>query len=183
MKNVTRRVVLWGAITVLILLLPLLMQFTNEVQWNEAIAYGVILSGVGIAYELWRWLRTKNTIYRFAFFTGLFGALLIGWVNGAVGIIGNEDNPANLMYGAIFVVGLIGSIISRFRPIGMARTLFAAALVQISVPIIALFVWPAQTSWGNAGVVGVFIFNFIFVVFFLTSAVLFKRAAQIPDSL
>jgi hypothetical protein len=130
MQN-TRRLIVWAIVAALLLLIPLAMQFTNEVQWNEAVAYGVILLAVGGFYELCQWLRTRTRAYRIAFGVGLAGAFLLFWVNGAVGIIGHEDNPANLMYGAVFAAGLIGSLISRFKPRGMARTLIAATLIQV----------------------------------------------------
>ena len=148
----------------------------NGQQWNEAVAYGVILLAVGGFYELWQWLKTRTGTYRTAFVIGLLGAFLLFWVNGAVGIIGSEDNPANLLYGAVFAVGLIGSLISRFEPRGMARTLFAAALVQVSIPVIALIISP-EVSWGNAGVIGVFVFNSIFAVLFVVSSLLFLRSS------
>ncbi|MBN2312457.1 MAG: hypothetical protein JXM79_00920 [Sedimentisphaerales bacterium] len=175
----TRRFMVWAVVVALIVMIPIAMQFTNEVQWNEAVAYSVILLAVGGLYELVMALRTRNKVYRFAFGVGLAGAFLLGWVNGAVGIIASEDNPANLMYGAVFAVGLIGSLISRFKPRGMARTLFAATFVQLLVPVFALFVWPAQASWGEPVVIDVFVFNSIFAVLFVVSALLFRRAARV----
>jgi hypothetical protein len=177
MQN-TKRLIVWAIVAALMLAIPLAMQFTDEVQWNEAVAYSVILLVAGGTYELWQWLKTRTSAYRFALGVGLAGAILLGWVNGAVGIIGSEDNPANLMYGAVFVVGLIGSVMTRFRPRGMAHTLFAAALVQLLVPVVAFFVWPAQASWGEAGVIGVFIINLIFAMLFVVSALLFRKAQQ-----
>jgi len=176
-QNTTRRIV-WAIVAVLILVILLAMQFTNEVQWNEAVAYGVILLAAGGAYEMVMALKKRNSAYRLAFGVGLAGALLLGWVSGAVGIIGSENNSVNMMYWAVFAVGLIGSLISRFKPRGMARTLFVAALVQMSVPVIALFIWQAQVSWGAAGVIGVFVLNSIFAVLFVGSGLLFLRAAH-----
>jgi len=176
MQN-TKRLIVWIIIAGLMLLILLAMWFTNEVQWNESAAYGLVLLAAGGAFELWQWLKTRHREYRLAFGVGLLGALFVGWVNGAVGIIGSEDNPANLMFGAVFVVGLTGSLAARFKPRGMARTLFAAAIVQLSVPLIALFIWPAQASWGEAGVIGVLVFNAIFAAIFFVSAWLFQRAA------
>ena len=158
MQNITKRFIVWAVLAVLILLIPLAMQFTDEVQWGEAVAYGVILLVAGGFYELWEWLKTRTTVYRIAFGVGLAGIFLLGWVSGAVGIIGSENNPANLMYWAVPAVLLIGSLISHFKPRGMARTLFATALVQVSIPVIALIISP-EVRWGNAGVIGVFVFN------------------------
>jgi len=171
------RTVVWTVIAVLILFIPLAMQFTDEVQWNETIAYSVILLAVGGFYELWLWLQTRTKTYRIAFGVGLFGVFFLGWVSGAVGIIGSENNPANLMYWAVPIILLTGSLISLFKPRGMTRTLFATALVQFLVPVIALIISP-EVSWGNVGVIGVFVFNSIFAVLFVVSALLFRRAGE-----
>lgn len=179
MQKITKRFIIWTIIVVLIILIPLAMQSTAEVQWNEATAYIVILLALGGFYELWHWLKTCQIMYRFAFVVGLLGAFFVGWVNGAVGIIGSEDNPANLLYVAVFVVGFIGSIVSGFRPYGMARTLFLTAVVQLLIPIFALFIWPAKVSWGGAGVIGVLVFNSIFALIFVVSALLFQQANKI----
>lgn len=179
MQSRTKRLIVWSSVATLIVLLLVAMPFTrDEVQWNEAIAYCVILLAIGGVYELWRWLKTHNSSYRVAFGVGLAGALLLGWANGAVGLIGNEDNPANLLYGAVAAVGFFGSLLARFQPRGMARTLFTAAVVQLLVPVFALFIWPAQTAWGKPGVLGVIVLNSFFAIFFLVSALLFQRVAN-----
>lgn len=179
MQNITKRQIVWAVIVALILMILLAMQFTNfgqvEVQWNEAIAYSIIFLVVGGAYEMWQWLKTRNRAYRTAFVVGLGTVFLLGWVSGAVGIIGSENQPINLMYWAVPAIGLVGSLISRFKPRGMARTLFAVALVQFLIPVVALIISP-EVSWGNAGVIGVFVVNSIFAVLFAGSGLLFRRA-------
>ncbi len=175
-KNIIRIVL----VTAFILMLPLVaMQFTDEVVWDlfDFIVIGGVLFGVGLAYELVA-RRSEKTVYRVAFGVGLAGAFLLLWVNGAVGIIGNEGQPANLMYGAVFAVGFIGSLMARFKPRPMARTLFAAALTQMLVPVIALLIWPPPaTSWAP-GVFGVFVLSAFFAMLFVISALLFRKAAR-----
>ena len=178
MRNIKKRLIMWAVIVVLILLIPLLMQFqpfTDEVQWNEAIAYAVIFIALGGFYELSRWLKTQSRKYHIAFNGGFLGILLLGWVSGAVGIIGSENQPVNLMYWAVPTILLIGSLISRMKPRGMAYALFAAAAVQFLVPVVALIISP-EVSWGNAGVIGVFVVNSIFALIFAVSAMLFRKA-------
>ena len=163
-----------------ILLLPLVaMQFTDEVNWDLAdfVVMGALLFGVGLAYELVG-RRSDKTVYRVALSVGLVTAFLLFWVNAAVGIIGNEGQPANLLYGAVFAVGFIGSLMARFKPRGMARTLFAAALAQMSVPVIALIIWPPPaTSWAPS-VFGVYVLSAFFAMLFVVSALLFQNAAR-----
>ncbi len=180
MQNITKRLAVWAAGIAAILMIPLVaMQFTSEVVWDlsDFVIMGVVLSGLGLAYELIA-RRSGKTVYRAAFSVGLVAAFLLFWVNGAVGIIGNEGQPANLLFGAVFVVGFIGSIMARFKPSGMSRTLFAAAIAQMAVPVIALMVWPPPaTSW-SPGVFRVFIMSAFFASLFVASGVLFQNAAD-----
>lgn len=179
MQDITKRLTVWAAFIALILMIPLVaMQFTEEVNWSlfDFVLMGAVLFGVGLAYELIA-RRSEKTVYRVAFGVGLAGAFLLFWVNGAVGIIGNEGQPANLMYGAVFIVGFIGSLMARFKPRGMAPTLFAAALAQVLVPVIALLIWPPPAASWAPGVFGVFVLNAFFAMLFVVSALLFRRAA------
>jgi hypothetical protein len=48
----------------------------------------------------------------------------------ASGIIGQDGDPANMMYFGVLAVGITGAVIARFRPAGMARALIAMALAQ-----------------------------------------------------
>ena len=167
--------------TTFILLIPLMtMQFTEEVNWDlfDFAFMGALLFGAGLTYKLIA-RKGSTTAYRAAVGIAVVAALLLVWINGAVGIIGNEENPANLMYLGVLVVGIIGALIARFQPNKMARALFATALAQALVPMIALTIWPPRvTSWGAAGVFGVFVLNAFFVVMFIVSALLFRRASQ-----
>lgn len=178
MKTIAQRLTIWAIAIAFLISIPLvMMQFTDEMNWevSDFVIMGVVLFGIGLSYELVA-MRSKKTLYRVAFGIGLLGAILLFWVNGAVGIIGNEGQPANLLYGTVFLVGLIGSMLSRFKSKGMARTLFAAALVQMLVPLVAFFIWPpTATSW-SPSVIGVFVLSGFFSVLFVISALLFNRA-------
>jgi hypothetical protein len=177
MQNTVKRLIVWAVIIVLILVIPLVaMQYTDEVSWSlfDFVLMGTIMFSVGLAYELIA-RRSENTVYRVAFGVGLAGAFLLFWVNGAVGIIG--DGLANLLYGAVFAVGIIGSLVARFRPHGMVRTLFAVAFTQMLIPLIALLIWPPPIISWAPGVFGVFVLNAFFATLFVVSALLFQRAS------
>jgi len=169
--------------TAFLLLLPwVAMQFSDQVKWGPAdfVMAGALLMGTGFTYELVA-KKGGTFAYRAAVGVALITALLLVWINLAVGIIGDEDNPANLMYLGVLVVGLIGTAVARLEKRGMARALFSMALVQAMVPVIALKVWTPSapsgaSSWGSAGVAGVFGLNAVFVLLFAGSALLFRRA-------
>ncbi len=121
--------------TAFILLLPLLaMQFTDEVVWDLAdfAVFGVLLFGAGLTYELIA-RKAGNIAYRVAVGLALATAFILVWLIGAVGVIGAEGDLFDLMYFGVLAVGIIGAIIARFQPHGMARALFATALTQALV--------------------------------------------------
>ena len=94
----------WAAGAFMLLLALVAKQFIGEPSWIGNLAQtGTLLIGVGIAVELAS-RKTGQAAYRAAVGLALGSALLLGWVNGAVGIIGSEDNEANLMYGGVIVV-------------------------------------------------------------------------------
>lgn len=162
--------------TALILLLPFLaMQFTDEVVWDLAdfAVAGVLLFGAGLTYALLA-RKAGNIAYRAAVGVAVAAALVLVWMNLAVGIIGSEDNPANLMYIGVLAVGIIGALFARFQPHGMARALFATALAQALVAVIALI---ARLGYPWSGPLELTLLNGFFAVLFAGSAWLFRRAA------
>ena len=59
--------------------------------------------------------KTRNVAYRAAAGIAMAAAFFLVWVNGAVGLIGDEGNDANMLYGAVIAVGVIGALISRLE--------------------------------------------------------------------
>ncbi len=165
-------------IAVLILLLPLIaMLFTDEVAWDETdfAVMGAMLFGACGAYELAA-RTTRNIAYRSAVGVAVVAAFILIWMNLAVGIIGSEDNPANLMYGGVLAVAVLGALLVRFRPHGMARALAATALAQVLVGVIALIAGLGSTgaNWPRVIVV----LTGFFAALWLISAWLFRKAAR-----
>jgi hypothetical protein len=148
------------------------MQLTDEVNWDAAdfTFAGAILFGACGAYELAARM-TGNNAYRAAAAIAIVAALILVWINLAVGIIGTEDNPANLMYGGVLAVGIVGASIARFRPQGMTRVLVAMAIAQAAVAVIALI--------GGLGSTGPSLgLTLFFTALWLASAWLFGKAAR-----
>ena len=170
------RIAAWVS-AALILLLPLFaMQITDEVVWDAAdfAVFGALLLGVGVTYELAARM-TGNTAYRSAVGVALAAAFILVWLSLGVGIIGADGDPANLMYFGVLAVGIIGAIIARFRPRGMARALFATALAQALVAAIALI---AGLGYPWSGPLEILALNGFFVALFVGSAWLFRRAVH-----
>ena len=91
--------------------------------------------------------------------------------------MGITDSDADLMFLWVPAVGIIGAIIARFQPRGMARAMFATALAQALVAVIALIIG-LGSSWSPPGVLGTLILNGFFVALFVGSAWLFRSAAR-----
>ena len=84
-------------------------------------------------------MKKYRTQYKFAFGLALLAVFLLIWINLAVGIIGDSEDLANLLYIGVIAIGFIGSIIARIKPKGMSRALIVTTGAQILVPIIVLF--------------------------------------------
>lgn len=158
----------------LLLLLPLVaMQFSDEVVWDitDFVVFGALLVGVGLALEVAA-RKTGNIAYRSAVGVALAAAFILVWVNGAVGIVGPEDNDANLVFYGVLVVGLIGAVVARFRSQGMARAMFATALAHALATVIVLASGSSGPASGPEATL-----NGFFVALFVASAWLFRRSA------
>ena len=70
-------------------MLPLAMQFTNEVNWDlrDFVVMGVLLLGTGLMCELVL-RKVKQTQHRVAICAALVVALFLVWAELAVGIFG-----------------------------------------------------------------------------------------------
>lgn len=171
-RNAYRSVGGVALVTACILLIPLLA----APAWTlfDFVIAGALIFGTGLTYVLAA-RKAGNNAYRAAAGIALAAVLLLVWINLAVGVIGSEDNPANLMYGGVLAVGIIGALIARFRPRGVARALFATALAQALVAGIAL-IFGLGSPWSPPG--EILALNGFFVALFLTSAWLFRYAAR-----
>ncbi|HEV2705490.1 MAG TPA: hypothetical protein VGV59_06170 [Pyrinomonadaceae bacterium] len=100
---------------------------------------------------------------------------MLVWLSLGVGIIGKDGDPANMMYFGVLAVGIIGALIARFRPQGMARALVAMALAQTLVGLIAILGGLGRPYSGVLELLGL---NGFFIALFIGSAWLFQRAAS-----
>jgi len=170
-----KRLIAIIAIVAGLLMVPLVaMQFTSEVKWDETdfIVAGALLLGTGLAFEL-AIRKGGNTSYRAGAALAILTAFVLVWMNLAVGLIGSEDNPANLLYIGVLATLLIGAAIARFRAPGMALALFATAFAQLLVPIIAMAIWRPEF---NGGMVAVLFLNAVFAFLWAGSGLLFRHA-------
>ena len=169
------RRLLWSVPAALLLLPAVAMQFTEEVDWDafDFIFAAIVFGSVGLIVELT--VRSSPSMaFRGAVFLALAAAFMIIWGNAAVGFIGDENNPANLMFGAVLAVALLGSIASLFRAKGMALTMFAAAAVEFGVGLTAV---AGNMASGPAAPFDVIGATMVLTTMWLASGALFRVAA------
>ena len=155
--------------TAALMVIPVIVLRAAEgYEWDpgDAVFLTILLGVVAIAHEVMLRVsdrRAYGAAVGLAFFTGLAQI----WVNLAVGIIGSEDNPANLIYAGVIAVALIGAILAGFRAKGMAVAMAATAIAQSSTFFVAL-----AAGFGFTGPITVFS-----TCLWLISAALFRRSA------
>src|SRR5688572_16523113 len=161
--------------TGLILSIPLVLTLLALWHWKPGalvLAFVLLVGGAVLAYELVA-KQPGNKAYRFAVGVALVAVFLLVWMNVAVGgILG--DDPANMMYFGVLLVGFIGAVIARLEPQGMSRALLATAFAMVLVPAIALII--GTPAFAN-GVIAVFGLHAVFAMLFVGSALLFRRAS------
>lgn len=114
--------------------------------------------------------------YKSAVGLALVTAFILVWIIGAVGVLGADGDPADLMYLGVLAVGIVGAIIARFQPRGMARTMRATAVAQMLVAMVALIL--GQQHLPYMSVFEILSLNGFFAALFLGSARLFRKAAR-----
>jgi len=130
----------------------------------DVVLAAAFVFSAGLTYEFVA--RTmSNRAYRFAVGLAVVTAFALTWANR---VLAADENPANLMYLGVVVIGVIGAAISRLRARGMARALFGTAVAQMLVPFIALVFWNTNLVLGKA--VPVIGLNGLFAMLFAASA-------------
>ncbi len=159
----------WGTAVSLWLTPLVAMPFTEQVHWDwaDSVTAGLLLSVPGLLLEL-TVRMSHNTAYRLGVAVALLATVLLVWISLAVGIIGSEDNPANLLYVAVLATALGGAVAAGLQAPGMARAMFATAAAQMLVGLLVL----------AAGLGFTLIINAFFALLWCLSAGLFRAAAE-----
>lgn len=165
------------AIPIGLLMIPLAAHW----PWTQSdfIFAGAMFAIVGGLFELA--VRASGSwAYRGGAAIALAAGFSLVWINGAVGIIGNEDNPWNLMFFGVIAVALLGAIIGRFRAEWMARAMTLAAAINA---LIGILVFVADSACVCAvgtepGRFGLLLVIETFALMWLLSGWLFRKAAR-----
>ena len=129
----------WGAVAALLLVPLIAMQFTGEVRWSagDFLLAALMLGGLGLGVELAVRLSPDWHYRAGAALAGIMAVVTV-WGNLAVGFIGDEGNPANLVFAAMLLVIAGGAALVRLRAAGLARVMTLAAVMQAGAAVLAL---------------------------------------------
>lgn len=159
----------WGAAATLLATPLVAMRLTDEVNWTASDfgIFAVMLGAAGGAWELG--MRTSSSMaYRLGVTAAVGTAFLLVWATLAVGFIGNEDHPANLMYAGLLIIGLVGAVLVRFRPGGLAATLAVMAAGQMAAGAVGAGLGQYEAIKPTV----------VFTLMWLSAATLFYKAAR-----
>jgi len=176
----TRTVLRWVLITAAVLAVPAIAMAlnlgipdpgsgTDGMNWGpmDFAIIGVLILGSGFLYE-YASARAGTVAHRAAVGIAVAAGLFLIWVNLAVGMIGDEGNPANLMYIFVLAVALIGASIARFEPREASIAMFATAAAHAVVALIALVAGLGPTLLADA----------LWVAAWVASGLLFRQASM-----
>ena len=120
--------------------------------------------------------RARN-LHRIALAVALFAGLFQIWMNLAVGIVGDEDNPVNQGFFMVVAAAAACAFTARLRADAMARAMLATAGVQALLGL-AVATAPATVINDAKGPLGVAVLSAGFTTLWLLAAFLFHRAAR-----
>lgn len=162
------RIVVWGCAAALLLAATIANRTVAGFNWTprDFLGAALVLGAVCLAYEITT-RKAASSAFRAATCLALLGGFVVVWANFAVGIIGTEDNPANLMFLAPLALGAAAAFAVRFRPAGMAETLALLAAVYAALGL-WLALWVAPMPGGLI---------FLVAAIWSAAALLYKRTA------
>lgn len=170
------RAAAWTAAACLMLVPVTVRLVSGDFGWSigDFIFVGIILLAGCSLFDL-----AARKAPNFSYLAGSGAALAAGFglfvVNGAVGLVGSEDEVHNLLFLPVILIAIGGAVVALGRAEGMARVMLAAAIAHVLVSA-GLLIAAGGESDGNplAEVAGLTIFAAIW----FASAALFRNAAR-----
>jgi hypothetical protein len=163
------RIAGWSLAAGLLALPAVAMQFTEEVDWSagDFLFAAIVFAIVGGLLELAA-RASASLAYRVGAAMAVATGFLTIWITLAVGIVGAEDNPQNILYFGIVGMGTCVTVAALGDPRALARGMWATAAFQGLVCLIHVIdgVYPPVTIDG------------FFTMTWLTAGALFARAAR-----
>lgn len=162
-----------------LLLIPAIGNQTIE-GWNwslfDFVWAGAMIAGVQFAYHAFA-KKINHHTYKMAAALGLGATFILLWINAAVGIVGDDDGINMIFFLSIVITFIVGSLISKGSPRGMAKTLYALAGVTILIPT-AGFILSRAVYGKSPEMIKIYALCGMFALLFIGSGLLFRKAAK-----
>ena len=153
-----------------LLMAPLVAsRFVDGWNWGPGafvFAY-VLFFATALAYELIA-VKVNAAAYKAGVGVALVAGFGLGWSN--MVHVADSENPANLLYFSVLLVGAVGAWMAGLKPRGLARTLFVMALMLAVISVLLPSGAPPYLA-RNMGIL-----HGVFVVLFAVSGLFFRRA-------
>jgi hypothetical protein len=154
-----------------LLMVPLVASRVVE-GWNWSagsfVFVYVLFFATGMAYALIA-RRMGAWAYKAGVGVALVAGFALGWSN--MVHVADSENPANLVYYSVLVVGIVGAMLARLKPRGLAYTLFAMAATLALIAVVLPSGAPPYMARNMA------IGHGVFVGLFTVSGLLFRHAS------
>ena len=128
----------------------------------------VLFFATGMVYALIA-RRMGAWTYKAAVALALLTGFALGWSNMVQ--VADSENPANLVYYSVLVIGGIGACLARLKARGLARTLFAMAATLALIALMLPSGAPPDLARNMA------IGHGVYVALFIVSGLLFQQAS------
>ena len=112
--------------------------------------------------------------YKAAVGVAVLAAFALGWSNMVQ--VADTENPANLVYYSVLVIGIVGACVARLRARGLAMTLFAMAATLAVISVVLPSGAPPDVAWRMAAG------HAVYVAMFTAAGLLFRRASLLSAS-
>ena len=178
-RSGTLRLMAWTAAAGLMLLIIAVRLAGGLGGWStgDVVLVAAILLAACLVFDLATRLAPNASYLAGTAVALLAGAGLVV-VNGAVGLVGAEDEPHNRLFVAVILVALTTAALTRGRPEGMARAMIAAAVVHVALSAALL----GAVGVGPAGHMGIEAVGLSgFAALWLAAAWLYRRSAITAD--
>lgn len=165
------RIAMWGGAALLMAAAAAAAKLGEGMEWSAAdfvLVASILLAACGLFELLMR--KTDSWAYRAGVAVAVGSAVLLFLAAGAVGIVGSDDEPANLLFLGVIAFAAAGALAARFRPGGMAPAMGLTAAAQVLAGTVALLL--------VADVPGFLLGTALFTPLWLLSAWLFRRVEQ-----
>ncbi len=137
-KRPLLRTILWGGAVTLFLIPVVAKMIGGEAMlWTGGdfvfAAVGILIATALVDLGL---RKAPDFPYAVASAIAVGICFLTIWANAAVGIAGDEDNPANAAFYSIVLFAALAAAVARGRPGAMAKAMTACAIAQLGAGVV-----------------------------------------------